>query len=109
MFLSRCLITGLVYKKLSRGPARPAMFCNPVFDQAVRTIKIIAGDQLLFPKNKQGSGSDVIGIQVTPNSLQSGDMMPPPERKSSQGGKFIFILIIALAIAGTAFYFTTRR
>lgn len=82
---------------------------NPIFDKAIKTIKIIAGDQLLFPKNKPGTNSDVIGIQVPTSPLLGEDMMPPPERKPSKSRNFYVVLIGALLVVGGAYIFALRR
>src|ERR1700722_12017380 len=37
---------------------------NPIFDKAIKTLKIVANNQLLFPRNSTGGQGDVIGIQV---------------------------------------------
>lgn len=82
---------------------------NPIFDKAIKTIKIIAGDQLLFPKNKPGSNSDVIGIQVPTSPLLGEDMMPPPEEKPSKTKTFYLLLFGALVLIGAAYVFALRR
>ena len=83
-------------------------YYNPIFDKAIKTLRIVAGNQLLFPKNQQNNSSDVIGIQVPVNQPVE-NMMPPPERKG-RSSKFIFILIIlATAIGAGAYIFTTQR
>lgn len=82
---------------------------NAIFDKAIKSLKIVANQQLLFPKNTQVASSDVIGIQVPGAAVAAEDMMPPPER-SSNSGKFIFVLLaLGLVIAGVAYIFSTKR
>lgn len=54
---------------------------NPIFDKAIKTLKITANQQLLFPKVKQGAAGDVIGINVAP--LATEELLPPPSRKGN--------------------------
>lgn len=81
---------------------------NPIFDKAVKTLKIVANQKLLFPKNQQSNSSDVIGIQVPPNSMPGEDLMPPPELKKNSS-KLILILIVLIAVGAAAYIFSTRR
>lgn len=78
---------------------------NPVFDSAIKSLKIVANQQLLFPKGKLAQG-ETIGI-VTGGPTDASDMLPPPPRKKSS---FTFILIVlGIVIAGAAVYFTKRK
>lgn len=78
---------------------------NPVFDSAIKSLKIVANQQLLFPKGKLAQG-ETIGI-VTGGPTDASDMLPPPPRKKSG---FTFILIVlGIVIAGAAVYFTKRK
>lgn len=84
---------------------------NPIFDKAMKTLKIVANQQLLFPKNRQGSSSEVIGINVQP-SAGGEDMMPPPERPASgKSGLFKLVLfaVFALAVAFGVYRMTRKR
>jgi hypothetical protein len=83
-------------------------YYNPIFDKAVKTLKITANNQLLFPKNQQGTSSDIIGIQV-PGGGQPEDMMPPPERGSKRAKSLFVILLFALVGAIAAYIFKTQR
>jgi hypothetical protein len=64
---------------------------NPIFDKAIKTLKITASQQLLFPKNKQGAAGDVIGINVAP--LGNEDILPPPTKKKHPLSVYFFGLI----------------
>ena len=81
---------------------------NPIFDKAIRTIKITANQQLLIPKTPS-AGSQAFGIQA-PGSpvgtqLTAEDLMPPPERRPGPGKGVMTILILVLvALAGGAVY-----
>jgi hypothetical protein len=82
---------------------------NPIFDRAIKTIRIVANDKLLFPKNKQGNASDIIGIQVPVGNVQQENMGPPPAGRN-KAVKFILPLALLLIAAGVAAYiFSTRR
>lgn len=79
---------------------------NPIFDNASRTLRIIASNQLLFPKNQPANSSDVIGIQV-PRGNSQDDVAPPPLQKPARSG-FIFYLILGilfLAVCGLAYIY----
>jgi hypothetical protein len=80
---------------------------NPIFDKAIRTIRIVASNQLLFPKNKQGSASDnMIGIQVPQGQGPAEVVMPAPQRRSNKGVYALFFLLILGGIG--AYIFSTR-
>ncbi|MGE3760458.1 MAG: hypothetical protein AB7H97_22020 [Pseudobdellovibrionaceae bacterium] len=79
---------------------------NPIFDKAIKTLKITASQQLLFPKNKQGSSGEVIGINVQP--LGSEELLPPPEKKKSRVSVILFGLLGFLA-AILAFVIVRKR
>jgi len=80
---------------------------NPVFDRAIKTLKIVASNQLLFPKNKLNPTTDVIGIMPGQQGSDDG-MLPPPPAKKKSG--FTFILLIAgLVIAGAAVFLTKKK
>lgn len=80
---------------------------NAVFDKALKTLKITANQQLLFPKiaPPSGRGGDVLGINVGPGGTD--EMMPPPEKK--QSSPFVLVLILAAAVAAAAVFFTRNR
>lgn len=75
---------------------------NPVFDQAIKTLKITANQQMLFPKNKQAAAGDVIGINVPLPG--SEDLLPPPERKGSNWAMLFLVLFAAVLAAGVFVY-----
>lgn len=77
---------------------------NPVFDKAMKTLKITANQQLLFPKNKHANTqSEVIGINVP--MAGSEDLLPPPERKGSNW-PLLFFAIFAIVLAAGVFVYT---
>ena len=82
---------------------------NPIFDKAIKTLRIVASNQLLFPKNAQGNNSDIIGIQVPIGGGAGGEsMMPPPTKKKAN--KYLVILaLFGLAIGIGAYIFSTTR
>ena len=82
---------------------------NPIFDRAIKTLRITANQQLLFPKAKTGGGSDVIGINVPPPGGNAvDDMMPPPPRRTSNWTLY-FVLLGAVAAAVAAYLYSSTR
>lgn len=79
---------------------------NPIFDKAIKSLKITASQQLLFPKNKQGSTGEAIGINVQP--LGSEELLPPPEKKKSPVS-LIFFAVIGFLAAVLAFVIVRKR
>ncbi len=80
---------------------------NPIFDNAMKTLKITASNQLLFPKNKLNGTTDIIGIAAGQPGGQD-DLMPPPAGKRKSGMTFI-LLIFGLLIAAAAVFFTKNK
>lgn len=80
---------------------------NPVFDKAIKTLKIVANQQLLFPK-KMGGSADMIGIQgaATPQYLPPADLPVPARSRGVSPLTIIGVLAIAL---GGALYLYSRR
>jgi hypothetical protein len=81
---------------------------NAIFDKALKTLKIVANQQLLFPKKagaSGGGGGDVLGINIQPGGTE--DMMPPPEKKKSN--PLVLLIVLAAAIAAAAVFFTRNR
>ncbi len=79
---------------------------NPIFDTAMKTLKITASNQLLFPKNKLNGTTDIIGIAA--GQPGSEELMPPPQTKRKFGFSFI-LLIFGLIVAGCAVFFTKKK
>jgi hypothetical protein len=84
---------------------------NPMFDRVIRSLKITANQQLLFPKTNVGSTpADMVGIQGPGSQGPVEDMMPPPEKRAHPSHMFTYALIgLLLAAAGAAYIFKTRR
>jgi hypothetical protein len=82
---------------------------NPIFDKAIKTLRITANNQLLFAKDQQNAGSDVIGIQVPGGAHGVDDVLPMPQRNAKRAKSIFILLILGLAGAGLAYIFTTRR
>lgn len=80
---------------------------NAIFDRAIKTLKITANNQLLFPKNKLNPTTDVIGIAAgQPGGIDDSLPLPPAKK----GGGFTFILLFAgLVIAGAAVFLTKKK
>jgi hypothetical protein len=80
---------------------------NPIFDKAIKTLKITANKELLFPKTKTGGGSDVIGINVPPPG--SEDLLPPPDARKGSKWTLVFAGIFLLTIGAGAYLYTVTR
>ncbi len=78
---------------------------NPIFDKALKTLKITANQQLLFPKKDAvTSGGEVLGINIQPGT---DDMLPPPEKKKAN--PLPILVILGAAVAAAAVFFTRNR
>ncbi|MGE3684152.1 MAG: hypothetical protein AB7G93_20720 [Bdellovibrionales bacterium] len=84
---------------------------NPIFDRAMKTLKLVATQKLVVARDKSNSHSDVIGIQPLTESLASEDLMPPPEPGNKSSRRFIILLLagVTVAAAGIAAVSITRR
>lgn len=81
---------------------------NDVFDKAVRSLKIVASQELLVPKLPTGSTSETIGIQVE-QSQNPQNMQIPAAPKSTKSFPVLLILgVLALAGLGTYFWLTRK-
>lgn len=79
---------------------------NPIFDTAIKSLKIVASQQLLFPKARMGS-NETIGIMPAGGPGEGGgDMLPPPPKKKTN---FTLILLIAGVIVAGAAVFLAKR
>lgn len=81
---------------------------NPVFDRAIKTLKITATQQLLFHRRAgEANGQDSIGIQAqTP--LNPDDLLPPPEKKPATGNLAVWLGLAALLL-GVGYVMATRK
>ncbi len=80
---------------------------NPIFDKAIKTLKITANQQLLFPKNKAGNGGEIIGINVPPPG--SEDLLPPPSGGKGSKWTLIFAGLVLVVLAAGGFLYTKTR
>ncbi len=81
---------------------------NPIFDKAIRTFKIVANQQLLFPKIPAPGAPDGFAIQGP--SLKSEDLRPPPEQRSrSRTGVMIVLGFVLALIAGGLYIYQSKR
>ncbi len=71
---------------------------NPIFDRAMKSLKIVANQKLLFPKGQVNPQTDVIGI--APAGMAGGeDYLPPPPTRRKPMGQWLIIgagLIVAI-------------
>lgn len=82
---------------------------NGIFDKAVKTLKIVARDELLFPKNQAQNNSDVIGIQVPAAPVLTPDMIPPPPHKPTGPKPALVIVGIAVVLCGLIYALVVGR
>lgn len=80
---------------------------NPIFDKAIKTLRITANKELLFPKNKVQSGSDVIGINVPPPGTE--DMMPPSANEKGSKWMLVFLSLIVICGGAAAYVYSLTR
>lgn len=80
---------------------------NPIFDKAVRSLKIVASQELLIAKGADAGGTPqgVIGIE-TSQSMGVADSVPPMPQKSNA---MIFVFLGAILAAVAAFVIYKRR
>ncbi|MGE4133021.1 MAG: hypothetical protein AB7F86_15375 [Bdellovibrionales bacterium] len=79
---------------------------NAIFDSAMKSLKIVANQKLLFPKSKDGSSSpEVIGIQP-PDMMGDGGLLPPPSAKRKRS--LTLILLAGLSLIVIAGFFFNR-
>lgn len=76
---------------------------NPVFDRAMKTMKIVANNQLLFPKNKLNPTTDVIGISPGQQPGQDDLLPPPPARRKSHFSLILLVLGLVIAVSAVVF------
>ena len=74
---------------------------NPIFDHAMKTLKLTASQNLVFPKNTGAGGIGVFGItgdQTNPS------MLPPPPPRRSKLPFALMLLGAALVFVAAAAY-----
>lgn len=81
---------------------------NPVFDRAMKTLKITANNQLLFPKNKMNGTSDVIGIMPGQQG-NADDALPAPPAQRKSGLTFLLLSLLLMAAAAAVFLTKKKR
>lgn len=83
---------------------------NPVFDRAIKTLKIVASQQLLF--NKSRGGTEMLGIQAgaAPGvQLNPNEMVPPPAKKTGWATVIIVLALAASILGGAAYFFQGQK
>jgi len=78
-----------------------AKLYNPIFDQAMKTLKITASKNLVF-KNTGAGGIGVFGV-VTDGQVNQ-EMMPPPPPRKSKKPLILLMLGGAVLLLCAAFY-----
>lgn len=83
---------------------------NPVFDRAIKTLKIVANQKLLMAKNQMGP-NEQMGIQGGGPTPLGGDenLIPPPERKTGIGTVALIFAVVALILGLIAWYLSERK
>lgn len=81
---------------------------NPIFDKAIKTLKITASQQLLFPKVKaNGNASEVIGINVPPPGTE--DLLPPAAKPKTSKWLMVFLSVFLIFVVAGAYAFIVTR
>lgn len=78
---------------------------NPIFEKAMQTLKIIASQELLFPKGKYDPQTGLLGIQATDGTLGTPDFAPLPEAGQRKSRIWIFGLLGLIAAAIAAYIY----
>lgn len=73
---------------------------NPVFDGAVKTLKITANQQLLFPKSAVQGAGGVIGIEVAPGAGGEAQMLEAPAAPKAKFKIEYILIVIGLILVG---------
>ncbi|MBX3023240.1 MAG: hypothetical protein KF799_16315 [Bdellovibrionales bacterium] len=83
---------------------------NPVFDRAIKTLRIVATQKLLFHKTNTAGAGDMIGIQGGPGAqVDPANLLPPPEKKSKGGGGLMLWIGLAAILLAGVYYMTSRK
>jgi hypothetical protein len=76
-------------------------FFNPVFDQAMKSLKLTATNQLVFPKNSGAGGIAVFGIT---GDTANPEMLPPPAHNRRGSYSYWLVLAAVGALLGVGAY-----
>ena len=82
---------------------------NPIFDHAVKTLRIVASNQLLFNKSSQDNPSEVIGIQVPLTGGPTEELVPVFSRHTTAKKLGLVLGFLVLAAGAGAYIYSTRR
>lgn len=86
---------------------------NAIFDKAIKSLKIVASQELLFPKKKNlgRERNEQIAIQpLAAPAMNPEDLLPPPEKKRSKGfGLLGLIALLAIIGTGLGVYFINSK
>lgn len=77
---------------------------NPIFDRAIKSLRIVASQQLLFPKTQAGTG-EIIGIQAQ-GSFDDAMGVPVAPRKSS---RLLVFIMLGFLLAILAYWFLIHK
>lgn len=83
---------------------------NPVFDRAIKTLKIVANQKLLMPKSQMGP-NEQFGIQGAGPVPLGGDenMVAPPPRKMNLGTVAMVFSLTVLILGLIAWYMNEKK
>ena len=77
---------------------------NPIFDRALKTLKITADQHVLFPKGRQVNKAELVGIQ-TPGADRNSEMaLNTPVHRANPGWLYAVGGIVVAAILGFIVY-----
>ena len=80
---------------------------NPIFDTAMKTLRITANNQLLFPKNQMNGTTDIIGIAAgQPGSADDAVPVPVVRNKSNFT---LILLMFGIVIAACAVFVSRKK
>lgn len=79
---------------------------NPIFDQAIKSLRITASQQLLMAKGQKSENSEVIGINI-PVTEDEAKALPSGGKKTT--APWLILALGAAALAGVAIYMTSTR
>lgn len=82
---------------------------NPIFDGAIQSLKIVANQQLLFPKVQPGQNSNMMGLQPQNQPLEPDAMIDTPQAAKKPNIVYILGFLILGAMTALFVFKLTRN